>query len=198
MSMNAEVMPITPPTLMFISAVSPARSAAGALRFLYSMMPALFISTSSLGKLRLHARCEGGDLSGIRDVALDGVNLRVLRFHLIEHRLAPTSHDYLVAEFEELECKSKADAGGAPGYENSATFQFHKSPFVTTVHGNGFDFLADRNGVSPHELTLGCRMLHWIITIIQWLQKNSKAVQKMASHTRQHLLPVCRLGKKTV
>src|SRR5712691_10827022 len=89
MSMNAEVMPITPPTLMFISAVSPARSAAGALRFLYSMMPALFISTSSLGKLRLHARCEGGDLSGIRDVALDGVNLRVLRLHLIEHRLAP-------------------------------------------------------------------------------------------------------------
>src|SRR5882724_2323544 len=40
-------------------------------------------------------------------------------------------------------------------------------------------------------------MLHWIITIIQWLQKESKTVQKMASHTRQHLLPVCRLGKKT-
>ena len=34
MSMNAEVMPITPPTLMFISAINPARSAAGALRFL--------------------------------------------------------------------------------------------------------------------------------------------------------------------
>src|ERR1044071_4210027 len=40
-------------------------------------------------------------------------------------------------------------------------------------------------------------MLHWITCIIQWLQKNfSKAAQKMVSHTRQDLLPVCRPGKK--
>ena len=45
--MNAEVMPITPPTLIFISAVNSARSAAGAERFLWIMMPALFINTSS-------------------------------------------------------------------------------------------------------------------------------------------------------
>src|SRR5580700_1452120 len=40
-------------------------------------------------------------------------------------------------------------------------------------------------------------MSHWITDIIQWLQKNSKAAQKMVSHTRQHLLPVCRPSKKT-
>ena len=32
--MNAEVVPTTPPTLMFISVINPVRSAAGALRFL--------------------------------------------------------------------------------------------------------------------------------------------------------------------
>jgi hypothetical protein len=60
---------------------------------------------------------------------------------------------------------------------------------VTTVHGNGFDFLVDRNGVSPHELTL-CRMLHWITTIIQWFQKISKAVQKMAKPLARRTLRV--------
>src|SRR5271166_356050 len=40
-------------------------------------------------------------------------------------------------------------------------------------------------------------MSYWITAIIQWLQKNSKAAQKMVSHTRQHLLPVCRPRKKT-
>ena len=84
------------------------------------MMPALFISTSSLGKLRLHARREGGDLRGIRDVALDGVELRILCLHLIEHRLTPTRHNDLVAEFEELEGESKADAGRASGDEDGA------------------------------------------------------------------------------
>src|SRR5439155_19693575 len=49
MSMNADVRRITPPTLMFISAINPSRSVAGTLRFLWSMMPALFKSTSSFG-----------------------------------------------------------------------------------------------------------------------------------------------------
>ena len=97
------------------------------------MMPALFISTSSLGKSDFHARRERGDLRRVRDVALDRVELRVLRLHLIEHSLAPTSHDDLIAEFEELERESKADAGGAPGDEDGATSEFHKSPFVTAM-----------------------------------------------------------------
>jgi hypothetical protein len=42
------------------------------------------------------------------------VELRILRFHLIEHRLAAASHDDLVAEREKLEGKGEADAGGAP------------------------------------------------------------------------------------
>ena len=66
-------------------------------------MPALFISTSSLGKSDFHARREGGDLRRVRDVALDRVELRVLRLHLIKHSLTPTSDDDLIAEFEELE-----------------------------------------------------------------------------------------------
>jgi hypothetical protein len=72
-------------------------------------------------------------LRGVRDVALDGVKLRVLCLHLIEHRLASARHDHLIAEFDELERKSKANAGGAPGNEDGATGEFHTSPFVNTV-----------------------------------------------------------------
>ena len=84
-----------------------------------------------LWKVRFHARREGCDLHRVRDIALDGVELRVLRLHLIEHRLAPTSDDDFIAEFEELEGESKADTGGASGDKDRATSEFHKSPFVT-------------------------------------------------------------------
>src|SRR6185437_11148840 len=57
-------------------------------------------------KICLHARREGGDFCGIRDIALDGVKFRILRLHLVEHRLAPASHDHLVSEFDELERES--------------------------------------------------------------------------------------------
>jgi hypothetical protein len=68
------------------------------------------------------------------------VELRVVRFHLVEHRLAPASDDDLVAEFEELEGESKSDAGGASGDEDSATFEIHKIPFMSVVRGNTFSF----------------------------------------------------------
>src|SRR5207244_4178923 len=60
-----------------------------------------------LRKMRLHVRREGGDLSGFRDVALDCAEFRVFRLHLFEHRLAPTGHDDIVAEVEELEAKER-------------------------------------------------------------------------------------------
>src|SRR5206468_7361983 len=96
------------------------------------------------GKIRLHARSQGSDLHGIRDVALDCVELRAVRFHLVEHSLAPASDDDLVAEFEELEGESTADAGGTAGDEDSATFEIHKIPFMSVVRGNAFSFW--RNG----------------------------------------------------
>ena len=98
-------------------------------------------------------------MHGIRDVALDCVELRVVRFHLVEHRLAPASDDDLVAEFEELEGESKSDAGGASGDEDSATCEIHKLPFMSVVRGNGF----------------GSRTLYEIMIIIQTSQKNFKS-----------------------
>ena len=82
-----------------------------------------------------HPRREGGDLGGIRDVALDGVELRVLHLHLVQHRLASTSHDDFVAEFDELERESKADASRAPGDEDGTTAEIHRGPVKTTVRG---------------------------------------------------------------
>ena len=46
-----------------------------------------------------------------RDIALDRIQLRELRLHLVEHGLTAACHDDLVAEFEELEGESKADTG---------------------------------------------------------------------------------------
>jgi hypothetical protein len=66
--MNAEVVRMTPPRLISISVVKPSRSAAGTLRFLWSMMPALFIRTSSFGNsafthLAREAICAGSATS---------------------------------------------------------------------------------------------------------------------------------------
>ena len=83
-----------------------------------------------LGKIRLHSRCEGGDLRGICDVTLDGVELWVFRFHLVEHFLAATRHDDFVAEFDELERESKTDTGGTAGNDDGASSEFHRRPFV--------------------------------------------------------------------
>ena len=59
-----------------------------------------------LGEIRFHARCEGGDLRRVRDIALDRVELRVLRLHLIKHSLTPTSDYDFIAQFEELQGES--------------------------------------------------------------------------------------------
>jgi hypothetical protein len=94
------------------------------------MMPALFIRTSSLGKIRLHSRRKGGDLRGIPNVILDGVELWVFSLHLVEHFLSATRHDDLVAEFDELERESKADTGRAASDEDGASGEFHRNPFL--------------------------------------------------------------------
>ena len=93
-----------------------------------------------MGEFHFHARRKGGDLRGIGGVALNNVEPRVLRLHLIERRLAPPSYDDFVAEFQKLEGKGKADPGGASGYKDGATGEIHRIPFVTTVSGNAFDF----------------------------------------------------------
>src|SRR5437763_8266513 len=93
------------------------------------MMPALFINTSSLGKLAVTRAARGGDLRRICDVALDRLELRVLRLHLIEDGLAPASNDDFVAQFEELEGESKADADGASGDKNCTSGKFHRKSF---------------------------------------------------------------------
>src|SRR6185437_618569 len=77
-----------------------------------------------------HPRRKGSDLRGVRDVALNRVELRVFCFHLIEHRLAAASHDDRIAEFEKLERESKADAGRASSDENGATGEFHRNSFI--------------------------------------------------------------------
>ena len=59
-----------------------------------------------LWEIGLHMRRKGGDLRGVCDIALNGVELWVFRFHLIEHGLAATSHDDLVAEFKKLQSES--------------------------------------------------------------------------------------------
>ena len=84
------------------------------------MMPALFISTSSLGKSAFTRAASAAICAGFGDVALDRVELRVFRLYLVEHCLAPPGHDDLVSEFGELERESKSDAGRAPGDEDGA------------------------------------------------------------------------------
>jgi hypothetical protein len=66
----------------------------------------------------------------MRDIALDCVELRVLRLHLVEHRSAPTRHDDFVAEFDKFEGERKTDAGGAAGDQDGAISQVHRSPFI--------------------------------------------------------------------
>src|SRR6185437_3078353 len=105
------------------------------------------------GKTCFHPLRKGRDLRWIGDVALVGAEFRIFRLHLIQHLLAATSHDDLVAEFEELERESKADTGRAAGDENGSISKIHRSPF----------------------------MAYRIIIIIQRSQKKSKAVQKMIS-----------------
>src|SRR5205085_12088077 len=73
-----------------------------------------------LRELRFHTCSQCGNLRNIPYITLDGVELRVLRLHLIQYRLAATGHDDLVPKFEELEGESKADARRAPGDEDGA------------------------------------------------------------------------------
>ena len=96
-------------------------------------------------------------MRGIRDVALDGVELRIFCLHLVQHSPAATCHDDFIAEFGKFKRESKADAGGASGDEDGAICKFHRSPFI--------------------------RMSHRITRVIQQLQKISKAVQKVILHT---------------
>src|SRR5690348_3042797 len=118
-----------------------------------------------LGKACFHQLRERRDLRWICDIALDGVEFRILRLDLIQHGLPSTSHDDLVAEFEEFERESEADTCGAAGDQNGAISNIHRSPF----------------------------MRHRIMTIIQRSQKKSEAVQKMISYARQDSLLVGRL-----
>src|SRR6185437_3413299 len=83
-----------------------------------------------LGKTCFHPLRERRDLRWICDVALDGVKFRILRLYLIQRRLAATSHDDFVAEFEKFERESEADTRGAAGDKNGAISKFHKSPFM--------------------------------------------------------------------
>jgi len=80
----------------------------------------------------------------------------VLRLHLIEYRLAPTSHDNLVAEFEELERESKAEAGGAAGDEDGATSKIHRTPLMTTVSAKGLHSWRAEKYLSLAIPSFGC------------------------------------------
>src|SRR5581483_4577018 len=64
-----------------------------------------------LGEIRFHTRCEGGYLRRVRDIALDRMQFRVPRLHLIKHSLTPTSDDDFIAQFEELQSESQPDTG---------------------------------------------------------------------------------------
>jgi hypothetical protein len=69
--------------------------------------------------------------AGIRDVALDGVELRV-----------PSSTNF--------SAKARPIPAEPPGDEDGAIREIHTIPFISTIHGNAFYFLrADFS--APHE-----------------------------------------------
>src|SRR5580765_8447203 len=78
-----------------------------------------------------YAPCKSCDLRGICHVALHGVEVRMFRFHLVQHFLTAPSHDDLIAEFGEFEREGKADAGRTTCNKNRAISEFHNNPFVS-------------------------------------------------------------------
>jgi hypothetical protein len=72
------------------------------------MMPALFISTSSLGKSAFTRAANVAICAGSAASLWIVWSFGYFAFHLIEHRLTTTCHDDFVAEFDELKCEGKA------------------------------------------------------------------------------------------
>ena len=171
MSMNAEVMPITPPTLMFISAINPARSAAGALRFLWSMMPALFISTSSFGKSAFTRAARAAICAG------SATSLwMVWSFGCFAFTSSSTAwrRPVTMTSFPSstnLSAKARPMPAEPPVMRMVRPVRFIR--FLSSLHSS---YLANLFG--PHESVFRSRMLYGIMNIIQTSQKKFKSWPK--------------------
>src|SRR5947207_15509132 len=87
-----------------------------------------------------------------------------------------------------LRAKSKSDAGGASGDEDSATFEIHKIPFMSVVRGNAFSFWRTDLSARHESCFLDLVRLYGMILIIQTAQKKLQRLDKQYSRTLANTL----------
>src|ERR1044071_6120655 len=121
MSISADVVRITPPTLTSTSLIKAGQIIDRGLEILRNADASIVHDHVELREIALQSRHKGSDLRRICDIALHRVEHRMLRFHRIEPRLAATGNDHFVAQLEEFERERQANARGAASDEDSVT-----------------------------------------------------------------------------